>query len=735
MFRKYEVRKFKRFVPKAGEAGKDFSLADRDNNDHLSVVPFKGYSGEEFKHRGYGFFLREGFKSASGLRTGTFVHDEGWGVVYDTQSIAVPPKVQITVHVDEAKNIMELERTGGGGSDLRSAAAIYKQAITEKLDQFYVLANNAYQKKMNRAGDTAAWDGWEFLVRGREYAFVCVMFLREYIPPLCDTVQHVAVILRCPAETLTQDTCEVVLDECRFVADSLASTGSGEVYTEMIQARLDSLQCTEETYRWLQGHRRLRPVHHAAGAKFVKSIVKILLRDGQIWDETLVDDDAFRDVPTVQDPLMIPQTMISDTEPLLASQEDQKLRSELRSAWRHRIARYLAYCVDGGIMGERFTMATLVQAMIKGSYETDRLLRAVLEFLLQIVPHGSQGKESKELPLAKLMLDPEEFGRYSFNESVMKLLLSEGYMANEWQRRAASGTTYDTLLAALLKSGNVGLGIRTLICRQMLERTCDHDADVDDQRVQLIVSALVKVMQVENLALASCATAALVNLSCGKEFAKTLIVSEGGLQICVRQLRTKDDDLTLYTLYLLVNLTKTAHHRSIFLSEGGMPLIVDILTSSYQNLRKQKILAEIASVIGQLCSDHETRGLLSDSYPVVPCLLWINDIAKPNTKLKAKMLFALRQLSHVGQIRMRVGKHAIPKLVEELSQASPKSLECLVNIVLLLQMLARIQSNVPRLSPRQFYAIHPSIQLAPESQRLVGDQLRRLAGTWQRVYD
>lgn len=57
--------------------------------------------------------------------------------------------------------------------------------------------------------DIAAWDGWEFFVRSKEYVFACVLFRRQYIPPLCSTCQDIAVVVRCPAQGMTKDSCEV----------------------------------------------------------------------------------------------------------------------------------------------------------------------------------------------------------------------------------------------------------------------------------------------------------------------------------------------------------------------------------------------------------------------------------------------------------------------------------------------------------------------------------------------
>jgi len=701
MFRHYAVKKFPQ--AKANLMEKMDLLMEKMekiNIDHLQVKPFKGYE-EDFKHRGYSFFLRSGFKNNSGLRNGTFTHDRGWEVSYNSQTVVVPGGVETTVHVNDPQTISELERSSTGADDLRTVAMGYKQALTDYLDQFYVLVNCSYMKRMNRMNDVASWDGWEFFIRSKEFAFACVLFRRMYIPPLCDTAQDLAVILRCPVHNMTQDTCEVILDECRFIADSLASTSDAKPYRDIIQARLDTLQFNEEAYRWIEGQLNLTPVHRRPAAiKFVSSLIKILIGDGQFWDESLQEAEIFKDIPFLHDPLLVPGEMLSDAEGLLGSAEDgHSTRDERRNAWYWRIARYLSHCVDGGIMNDRFNLGHLVQAVGKGSPETDRILRQVVEFLLHVVPRNdwTRSFNSARLPWLQLLQDPEEFSKYSFNERMMRLLLTENYIANEWKKKATSGNagaSYEKLLASLLISENIGLGLRTLICRQILESTSTRDPSAgEDRQAHVFVPALLKAMQGGNLSLSSCATAALVNLSCDKASTKTLLVSHGCIKILIKQLRMKDEDLTLYTLYLLVNLTKLPHHRSIVCRQGGVPVLVDILTSSYQNLRKEKTLSEICSVVGQLCNDEETRSLFSDDFPVVLCLLWVYDAAQPNTKLKAKVLFALRQLCLVGQNKIKVGQHAIPRLLEELSMAAPSKVECAMNSVLLLTMLASVSTN------------------------------------------
>lgn len=701
MFYNYQVEKF----PMARSAfGKQ--MTSTVSTDHLQVEPFKGYE-EGFKHRGYSFFLRQGFISSSGLKQGTFVHPTGWVVEgYNGQRREVPPGVQITVHAKDPIPAMELENSGSGSDDIRTIATQYRQLNVECLDQFYVMVNNPYQKKMNRTNDIASWDGWEFFVRSKDYIFICIILRREYIPPLCDLVQDLALVLRCPAENMKFDHCEILLDELRYVADTISPTAEcRQPYREIIQARLDTLQCSGDAYLWLEGNLGLTPVHRKSSAlKFLKSIIQIMISEVGMNDDTILDVDVFRGVPVLHNPLLVAQELLGDVAGLLEKLPD---RAERRNAWYCRISRYLAFCVDGGLLGERFVLGDLVRQIGIGGYETDKKLKAVVNFLLHILPIDGKGS-SQRVPLSQLLQTPSDFGKHHFNERVMRVLLIENYLQAEWSKRknSTSVNSYEKLLATMLVSESCSIGFRTLICRQILETTNqpaqDKNADDSNKKVQVLIPALINVMQRGNLSLASCATAALVNLSCGRADTKTILVQQGCIKICANQLIVKDEDLTLYTLYLLVNLTKTPHHRAIVVRSGCLALLVDILTSSYQNLRvKSKVLTEIASVLGQLCNDKISRHALSEDFPVMPCLLWIFDAAPPNTKLKSKIVFALRQFSVLPSNKIKVGQHAIPRLIEELGAATPTMEECATNAVLLLTMLTPIHSNALMMNAKQ----------------------------------
>merc|ERR1719198_477373 len=124
-------------------------------------------------------------------------------------------------------------------------------------------------------------------------------------------------------------------------------------------------------------------------------------------------------------------------------------------------------------------------------------------------------------------------------------------------------------------------------------------------------------MKEDGLFLATYATAALVNLSQARETVKNFVMAEGIAKTCLNQLHSHDDDLVRYTLVLLVHLTKSVHHRKQLKDIGIIKVLTHILTDFYNYVdRKRRILTELASVLGQMCNDEETRKIVCDG--VVP---------------------------------------------------------------------------------------------------------------------
>merc|ERR1719440_2491520 len=148
------------------------------------------------------------------------------------------------------------------------------------------------------------------MIRSQHHCYVCVILRRMFIPPLCETAQDLAVLIRCPvAAGMAYDTHEVLMDECRYIADSMSPlsniSSKGQLYRSLIQARLDALQFNEDAYIWLKGYASLEPAHSMIALKFIKSLASILDEEGQNQDEDLLKCEllANEEITVLADPM------------------------------------------------------------------------------------------------------------------------------------------------------------------------------------------------------------------------------------------------------------------------------------------------------------------------------------------------------------------------------------------------------------------------------------------------
>jgi len=263
---------------------------------------------------------------------------------------------------------------------------------------------------------------------------------------------------------------------------------------------------------------------------------------------------------------------------------------------------------------------------------------------------------------------------------------------------------YASLLSQLLSSDHASVNLQAAICRQIV-------AAKDLEQGGVLVIGLISVLRQGGLFLSTYATAALVNLAT-KDVVKNYIMRGGNELLLLQQLESKDDDLTLYTLMLLVNITKAGLHRRALVSRGIVPVIYKILSMNYAQLQyKRRVLTELCSVLGQLCNDEETRKALCQSYQyVLDCLLQIFDDAEGATderrrpgetldpgssKIISKVLFALKQLcANSLENKDLVGSRVAKAVVQDLQ--NPANLEhrdWATNAILLLLLLAISHTN------------------------------------------
>ena len=233
-------------------------------------------------------------------------------------------------------------------------------------------------------------------------------------------------------------------------------------------------------------------------------------------------------------------------------------------------------------------------------------------------------------PFLEVSLTQQMRGRnlsqWAFNDRVMLAVLSTDFL----KKQIGKGRDADFFrcLANLLEAG-CGVTLKAYICRLFMEMKASREADTkkdDDSSANLIVvPAMLSLLRTGGSFLATYASAALVNLSSGNQAVKMLLMGQGMAKLAVQNMQAKEDDLSYYTLMLMVNLTKEPHNRSVIASAGLIPILYDIITSSYAQVRptgkkaqgmstaalgsiaKERLLTQACIVIGQFCNDDRFR--------------------------------------------------------------------------------------------------------------------------------
>lgn len=659
----------------------------------IRVLPFR--KCKEIYFEGYSLFVNEDYEDKSGgMQSGVFRDEKR--------------EIELEVHATQQVPIAYLEEIGRG--HIRWVAGEYKQNVTKPLRQVYVIKNQFYLKKMNLSNDVACWTGWELFIKSEQHAIITILLRRQYIPPILDTAQDVSVTIKCPMQVLNEGrtTDEALLQEARTAADSVSPlvqncTVYPTLYHDMICAKADALLFDEDALRWLESLFDLKPKHQNEARRFMKSILKVLQDENALGSPDLIQDiDPPNALAMMQDPMLVVKNNMLKNVPGIP-EEEMSDDNPVLNAWHARVSRYFAYCVDGGILGPAFTMNDLTSPFLitEGS---QKKVREIITFLLHIRLKDMTKKYT--LTNVDQLLHAPDFQAYSFNDRMMQSLLELGWIAQCLNKEDVGGKNtvaipmtleYTKFLGELLRGGTASASLKASICRQIIS------ANQKQLFFSVLIPALMEIMNLASIYLKTYATVTLVNMTGGQERAKNMLMSMDVVPLLGEHLQSKDDDLIRYTLVLLANLTKSVHHRDVMKENGIVEILIDLLTGSYSNVFKRDILTELASVIGQLCNDEETRAGMCESKGVITCILYVFDKAPEGTKLKSKCMFALKQLCvNSEKNKERVGEQVTRSVVAELQLAESKTaegrahdvnLDCATNAILLLLLLAICTNN------------------------------------------
>eukprot|EP00927_Polykrikos_kofoidii_P035703 TRINITY_DN30247_c0_g1_i1.p1 TRINITY_DN30247_c0_g1~~TRINITY_DN30247_c0_g1_i1.p1 ORF type:complete len:877 (+),score=133.71 TRINITY_DN30247_c0_g1_i1:271-2901(+) len=729
----------------------DVTIENAQNDEPL-VAPFWGFRWVTFN--GYKMMVRDAFEDQA-----TITQRDQTGEYVDPQT-----GTTVVMHVHEPLTFTQMSSAHGHGRDrIRWVASEYKEQILKGSSEYYILRNAPWQKSMNLIGDIASWYGWELVVRTKEATLICFLLRREYVPPMCCSIQDIAVIVRQPANhpggsAAFPDTMRMAELCANSVCSDMPFVG---IYHDFIQAKLDGLYFDEEGYDWMSSRLKLRPKDlHEKVKRLVRGLIKVLHRNkampkaeellGKRGVDVIVNaekDETWQNLDDVKDDdfeTFIEETMVKQDDTVKQGQDLQK------PMWMMRVARYIVWAVDGGLLGNKFTCDILLEAM-PGLDDTVKKVEYVVNFMLHL-RHKELDKSWTCAGIMQLMKETKLSQMY-MSERVLYSFLSTETLRKSIGR--GRDVEYFTCLASLLNSCG-SISMKGYICRMFMELKAGAQKSENMDTSLAVTRPLVGALEERGPGatyLATFVLAALVNLCSEQELVKKVLMSSGVSQSIVDWMKTKDDDVVLYALMLAASLTKECHYRLVFCEKGLPAVLYDTLTSSYTHIRhgdtdgtntakstdlavgavKEGILTQVCIVIGHLCNDDISRKTFtSEAYEhTVNCILYIFEKCTTYSAVQAKAMFALRQIiANRGDLKDNVGGLVISDLLENIDEMEIRDSsdrEYVAQAVSFLHVLAARQMNCEIMMKRDFERVAESLlrkkkldKLHPRIQSLRG---------------
>ena len=121
------------------------------------------------------------------------------------------------------------------------------------------------------------------------------------------------------------------------------------------------------------------------------------------------------------------KTQISQAKDNAASSKKQRSdqkKQKKHSVWKKKVSRYLAYCVNGGLLCSKFTLKTMIESLKFLETNQKDEIHEEISFLLYAHNRDKPNEYIKLLQMTGV-IDPQ---KQWFNQNVMAVLIEDGYL-------------------------------------------------------------------------------------------------------------------------------------------------------------------------------------------------------------------------------------------------------------------------------------------------------------------
>lgn len=476
-------------------------------------------------------------------------------------------------------------------ADSQQSALKYKadcaaERIVGTDEDYWMITNEPYLKGNNLAQDISAWQGWWVKLRTPTLYIIVILLRRKFIPPLMEASQDIMIIGKA-----STDPEEII----RMIVDSLHSNQMlVKPYKDVIDSKASALLMSEETAGYLQSM-NYRPDEaiekwaflflyslaynikmHGSGdsQSDMLGVLEILNKNKYIIaSKPGIDSQTFE--AFVSSPMnSVNKLMGLYSVPEEENKEGGAEPKELeRSTWYSKVARYLGYCLDGGLMYSQFVLADVTKAVVSGALTTAAQdeIRKALDFML----HIRQDKKlcldtslgSRIVEITKPQVDSSIL--YVYNEKVMVAYMEQEFIMRELDLENQLDSYY-SFLDQLLTSGSTEL--KAAACRDIIRISI---ARKEESPFKGCINSLLLLFSRNDYKLATLAAFALVNLSRSGKDIKELIFNER--EMLFKRLRCKEHMLLTQTIKIFNNLVTNQTYR-VSLKDRLPKEVISIMT-------------------------------------------------------------------------------------------------------------------------------------------------------------
>lgn len=612
----------------------------------ITIEPRKNYKRELFM--GYYFFI-------SNIFTAHKLQDEWQGRFEDGE---------LTL----ALEVSDLQPAESMKSDLRNKAEARAIVLADG-GQFWYITSEIHIKKCNLSGDIASWRGWLTNIRsqverdGRVFTKeICVIVMRrKYIPPLMDTGQDLVI-------TLVHDKAGAeIVDIGRDIADSFHTyPDNNEPHVEVIERKMQSLLLDEEGYRYYTTHLGFKLSYLSQIQTIIYSLIKVMNRNNTDDSLKALDKkirDQFPTIAPVEDVMTIVEAIVNEvgaSQPLI------------RRSWAQKFARYLAYCIDGGIYYGQFTISMIIGTIASGQVRDRKdltQLRQITGFLLHLrkVDDDYVYKDlSIKLKDMKFQDDPKsQLQDDYFNERVMIIFLEEDMIQRELEM-SGDFDKLEPLLTYFLGNRNSSIDLKCAVCRYVIGV---YASKAENISLKFVLPQLMECIKSNSAKLATLASTAIVNMTRSNEQIKReLLTEENFLEILKSQLSTPNQSLLINLLRAFNNMTTNSTFRK-FIGEHLLENFVRIVrgTGIEGAYYMDEVLAPTIAILTILARDSESKEKLIFGFNILAELIKLLDRGED---VQTKVLIFMQKMANRGlDLKGQIGNLLIEQLVEYLSKA------------------------------------------------------------------